>query len=84
MSWRRANRFGTRSPRTRMPSTVAGSTTRGRHAAKATDNNPVSNAITAIKEASGGSYVGKHRANTVGVKGSSGSDDDGSKGSTEN
>jgi len=63
---------------------LAGSTTRGRHAAKATDNNPVSNAITAIKEASGGSYVGKHRANTVGVKGSSSSDDNGSKGSTEN
>ena len=62
---------------------LAGSTTRGRHAAKATDNNPVSNAIKAIKEASGGSYVGKHRADTVGVKGSSSSDDDGSKGSTE-
>jgi hypothetical protein len=62
---------------------LAGSTTRARHAAKATDNSPVSNAIKAIKEAFGGSYVGKHRADTVGVKGSSSSDDDGSKGSNE-
>jgi hypothetical protein len=63
--------------------TTTGSTTRARHAAKAADNSPVSNAIKAIKEASKGSYVGKHRADTVGKKGASGSDENGSKGSTE-
>jgi ubiquinone biosynthesis protein UbiJ len=63
--------------------TTAGSTTRARHAAKATDNSPVSTAIKAIKEASKGSYVGKHRADTVGAKGASGNEENGSKGSTE-
>jgi hypothetical protein len=61
--------------------TPAGSTTRARHAAKATDNIPVSNAIKAIKDASKGSYVGRHRADTVGATGAAGSDKDDSKGS---
>ena len=58
---------------------TAGSTTPGRHAAKANDNNPVSNAIKAIKEASKASYVGKHRADSVGAKASA---DDGENGKT--
>ena len=55
----------------------------GRHAKKAGDNNPVSSAIKAIKEASSGSYVGKHRADAAGTKVSVGNDEKGSKGSTE-
>ncbi len=60
---------------------TAGSTTPARHAANANDNNSVSDAIKAIKEASKGSYVGKHRADTVGVKASAGAGEDGSQGS---
>lgn len=60
---------------------TVGSTTQPRHAAKSNDNNPVSSAIKAIKEASKGSYVGKHRADSGGSK-SSGADN-ASKGSDE-
>lgn len=41
-------------------------TTSGRHAAKTDGDNPVSSAVKAIKDASKGSYVGKHRADGAG------------------
>ncbi len=60
---------------------TAGSTAPGRHAAKPNDNSPVSNAIKAIKEASKGSYVGKHRADSVGAKASTDNGENGKNGS---
>ena len=60
---------------------TAGLATPARHAAKANDNNPVSTAIKAIKEASKGSYVGRHCADAAGAKASAHNGEDGSKGS---
>ena len=60
---------------------TAGLATPARHAAKANDNNPVSTAIKAIKEASKGSYVGRHRADADGAKASARNGEDGSNGS---
>ena len=53
----------------------------GRHAARDNDNNPVSSAIRAIKQASNGSYVGRHRADAISAKAAAGNGQDGSKGS---
>jgi hypothetical protein len=63
-------------------SKAADSAKPGRHAARTNDNNPVSSAIKAIKQASNGSYVGKHRADAIGVKAAAGNGQDGSKGSS--
>jgi hypothetical protein len=60
-----------------------GSTTPVRHAANANAKNPVSSAIKVIKEASKGSYVGRHRADAIGAKAAAGNGADGSKGSSE-
>jgi hypothetical protein len=60
---------------------TAGSTTPGRDVARVNDN-PVSSAIKAIKEASTGSYVGRHRADTVGAKAAGSGDESSKKDST--